>query len=183
MTGDQILIFGLLAAAFAAGWAARGAGPKRGRDESRHDQDELLTRSLRAVGRALVASHVAVGTWSERGAQPDASARAVLEVVARELTELARFETEVTRELGHEHRLRVELGRVAQSLSLLGSDLGASIARNRAPVVHRTSDVGRATRFSPWQPTAGRRGVLRPARHPHPPLAPTRNRRRPAHSL
>jgi hypothetical protein len=141
ITSEQLLILGMLSAAFVVGWIARGGGPRRGASDeavlpARHeigapperppkgpDSDELERRSAQAIDRALRAADAAVERRLGGGAHGDPVEEAAFEVFAAELTELERLERELSHEVGERHPLTIELGRAAGSLTELENDL------------------------------------------------------------
>ena len=67
MTSEQLLILGLLAAAFAAGWFARGGRPERPERE-REPEPEPAAQPARPVpdnGEAIVSEAVTALEWFE----------------------------------------------------------------------------------------------------------------------
>ena len=126
MSGEQLRVLALLAAAFAAGWIARGAGSSERRvDDPDGELGPLLEEGSTALDSALVAYHAAIGMWRQ---EEDAMTEVGQMVVGTFRGKLARLEAlsdDLVERLGPDHPLAADFDDAVTALFSLSRGLGA----------------------------------------------------------
>ena len=128
MSGEQILVLALLAAAFAAGWIARGAGSTERRvDDPEGDLGlgSLLEEGSTALDRALVAYHAAIGMWRQEGDAMSGVGQMVVGTFSGKLARLEALSDELVERLGPDHPLAADFDDAVTALFSLSRGLGA----------------------------------------------------------
>jgi hypothetical protein len=118
VTGEQLIVLGLIAAAFVAGWFARGGAGARRVD----DVTALVESGAASLQRTLTACRAAAATWLH-GQQDEEAWGAALRILAEEVASLERVRGEAGERLGDGHPLVRELGNAAEAASLVAGEL------------------------------------------------------------
>jgi hypothetical protein len=134
VSADQLLVLVLLAAAFAAGWVARGG---REKDEENDDapgapapgvpaaspepatDDPLIAEADLALGRAMTAARAARAVASGAGGTSDAASRAALGVLDTRLAELEQVADDLEGALGPEDQQFLAFDRIVSGMAAL----------------------------------------------------------------
>jgi hypothetical protein len=198
LTSEQTIILALLAAAFVAGWIARGSTSGGESEETGEDLEPAAKRqpvqepspaegfesavrvSRQALDRAIGAYHTAVALWLREGEAGTAS-EAMFEVFARDLTALATAVDGVSAEFELRHPLSEKLRQSGSELRRLAVDVSAYSRERRLPTgvfdrseQHLMSAASTISVCTP-EPRTSRRSPRRPL---HSRFATTADRRR-----
>ena len=126
MTGEQLVVIGLLAVAFAAGWLARGGHDDQADEHG--DLGPLLDRGGEALERALTACHATVAMWrAGEGAGQPAGTMAV-RILIDERLRLGAVADDVRDSLGSGNPLAVDLAQAAEAASLVEREMEGYLA-------------------------------------------------------
>jgi hypothetical protein len=134
VSGDQLIVLGLLVLAFGIGWVTRGEGRRRRRrgdagGRSRPALLALVEEAGDALDRAIVAC-----TAARAMAGTDAESRAVaLDVLAAATGELGAISERLGGELGAEHPLAEELHHGATAVGFVEAWLAEGAGAEGAP--------------------------------------------------
>ena len=129
MSADQLLVLVLLAAAFAAGWVARGgkndkkdsgepATPPRAPSAPAAD-DPLVAEAEVALGRAVTAARAARAVAGGAAGTSEAASSAALGVLDHRLAELEGVADRLEEALGHDDPAFLAFDRIVSSLATL----------------------------------------------------------------
>jgi len=134
VSADQLLVLVLLAAAFAAGWVARGG---REKDEETEDApgaptpglpavppepangDPLIAEADLALGRAITAARAARAMASGAGGTSEAASRAALGVLDTRLDELEQVADSLESERGPDDPQFLAFDRIVSGMAAL----------------------------------------------------------------
>ena len=131
MTGEQILVVGLLVAAFAAGWVARGGGPRPAEPSPPEDEggtdnlQALLREAEHSLHRAIRDYKAGLAMWRQEGASITDHGRAVVSIFGDEITKLELLTGRIEGRLGVDYPICEDLDRTVNALIRLSGGLGA----------------------------------------------------------
>jgi hypothetical protein len=130
VSADQLLVLVLLAAAFAAGWVARGGKDKdeeSGGPAGRAPEppaappadDALVAEADLALGRAITAGHAARAVAAAPAGTSEAASRAALSVLDQRLAELEDVADRLENALGPDAPAFLAFDRIASGMATL----------------------------------------------------------------